>query len=134
MKAVVVNDDGKILILREAATYKDGNNTGRYHMPGGRVEPGENFEEALHREVHEETGLKIKLLYPIYVGEWRPVIRNVPHHIVATFIVCKPASSSDIVLSTEHDHFAWIVPHDRTKYDIMDPEDKVIEAYISRID
>jgi len=30
-------------------------------LPAGRVEPGESFEEAAHREVLEETGIKIKI-------------------------------------------------------------------------
>lgn len=131
MKAVIVNAEGKVLILREASTYKDGTQRGRYHMPGGRIEPGENFEEALRREVREETGLEIELKHPVYVGEWRPVIRDVPHHIVATFIVCRPRPG-EIALSSEHDHYEWIVPHERANYDLMDPEDKVIDAYLQR--
>lgn len=45
MKAVIVNKEGKVLVLREAATYGDGTQRGRYHMPGGRIEAGENFEK-----------------------------------------------------------------------------------------
>lgn len=128
MKAVIVNDEGKILILREAATYGDGTQRGRYHMPGGRIEIGENFEDALHREIIEETGLTVEIEYPIYVGEWRPVIRDIPHQIVATFMVCTP-KSEEILLSSEHDSYEWINPADRGDYDIMDPEDKVIDRY-----
>lgn len=128
MKAVIVNQEGRILILREAATYGDGTQRGRYHMPGGRVEVGENFEDALRREIMEETGLEVDIEYPIYVGEWRPVIRDVPHQIVATFMVCSPKGDK-ITLSTEHDDFKWIIPSERANYDLMDPEDKVIDCY-----
>jgi len=69
MKAVIVRD-GKVLILREAKTYDEGTNIGRYHMPGGRLDPGENFEDGLRREVREETGLEVELEFPVYVGEW----------------------------------------------------------------
>ncbi len=125
MKAVIVKG-GKVLILREAATYGDGTQPGRYHMPGGRLEAGENFEVALHREVKEETGLEVEVQYPIYVGEWRPVIKGVPHQIVGVFFVCKPKSTT-ITLSTEHDGYQWIDPKDRHNFDVMDPEDKVID-------
>ena len=128
MKAVIVNKQGQVLILREAATYGDGTQRGRYHMPGGRLEAGENFEDALRREVREETGLEVDIDYPVYVGEWRPVIRDVPHQIVGTFFVCTP-KSDEVVLSTEHDDYQWINPKDRQKYDLMDPEDKVIDRY-----
>lgn len=127
MKGVIVKD-GKVLIIREAATYGDGTQRGRYHMPGGRIEPGEHFEEALRREIKEETGLEVDIEYPLYVGEWHPVIREVPHQIIGVFWVCKPKTNK-IKLSTEHDDFQWVKPKDRKNFDIMDPEDKVIDRY-----
>ncbi len=36
--------------------------TGHYSCIAGFVEQGENLEQAVHREVYEETGLKIKNL------------------------------------------------------------------------
>ncbi len=128
MKAVIFHE-GRVLVLREASTYKDGTNIGRYHMPGGRIEPGENFEAALRREVREETGLEVELIMPVYVGEWRPVIRDVPHQIIATFMACKPVGNLEIVLSEEHDSFEWINPKEQTKIDLMDPEDKVLDRF-----
>lgn len=126
MKAVIVSD-GKVLILREAKTYDEGTQEGRYHVPGGRIEIGENFEAALQREVREETGLTVDIVMPLYVGEWRPVIKGVPHQIIATFLVCRLSSEAEIVLSDEHDAYEWIEPKERANYDLMDPEDKVID-------
>jgi 8-oxo-dGTP diphosphatase len=125
MKAVIVKDD-KVLIIREAETYGDGTQIGRYHMPGGRIEPGEHFEKALRREVREETGLEIEIDYPLYIGEWHPVIKGVPHQIIAVFSVCTPKSSR-VTLSNEHDDYQWIEPKKRKDFDIMDPEDKVLD-------
>lgn len=127
-KAVIVNDKGKVLILREAKTYADGTNIGRYQLPGGRLNPGESYEEGLHREIPEETRLKVEPLYPLYVGEWHPVIKGVPHQIIAIYTVCK-AKGSEVALSAEHDDYAWIDPQDHTGYDIVDPEDKVLARY-----
>lgn len=128
MKAVLVKD-GKVLLLREAATYGEGTQRGRYHMPGGRIEIGENFEDALRREIREETGLEVEIIMPIYVGEWRPVIREVQHQIIATFFVCTPIGASDVTLSTEHDAFEWVDPAHRANFDVMDPEGEVIDRY-----
>ncbi|HZZ98938.1 MAG TPA: NUDIX hydrolase [Candidatus Saccharimonadia bacterium] len=128
MKAVIVNDENKVLILREAATYGDGTQRGRYHLPGGRVEVGEPFEDALHREVMEETGLQADIQYPLYVGEWHPVIKGVENQIIAVFHVCK-AKTTDVTLSTEHDDYKWISLDERKDYDVMDPEDKVLDRY-----
>jgi 8-oxo-dGTP diphosphatase len=126
-KAVIFSDEGKVLILREANTYEEGTNPGRYHMPGGRLNPGEAFLDGLIREVDEETGLKIEIGKPIYVGEWRPVIKGVPNQIVGIFFKCK-AITTNVRLSEEHDDFKWIRPEEIENYDIMGPENNVLQA------
>ncbi len=78
LKAVIAKD-GKLLVLREASTYDEGTNTGRYHFPGGRLNPGEPFMDGLRREVTEETGLDIEIGEPLFVGEWFPVIKGIPN-------------------------------------------------------
>lgn len=34
-KALIVNDDGQLLVLREADTYEEGTNIGRWSIPVG---------------------------------------------------------------------------------------------------
>jgi 8-oxo-dGTP pyrophosphatase MutT (NUDIX family) len=130
-KALIINDEGHVLLLREAAAYQDSTQQGRYGLPGGRLEIGETFVDGLHREVREETGLEVEPLYPLYVGEWRPAIKGVPHQIVAIFVACQ-AKTSNVRLSDEHDEMRWIDPRDHKKYDIMDPDWKVIDIYLAR--
>lgn len=128
-KALIVNDQGRVLILREAKTYKDGTNTGRYHLPGGRLEDGEAFYDGLAREVKEETGLEVKPIRPLHVGEWQPIINGVPHQIIAMFMLCR-AHTANTILSDEHDEALWIDPGEYKKYDLMAPEDEVIKAFV----
>src|SRR5689334_4154851 len=92
----------RVLIIREAATYADGTNIGKYHLPGGRIEPGEPFLSGLEREVFEETGLRVVVGQPFFVGEWFPIIRGEQNQIVAIFFTCR-AVSDKITLSEEHD-------------------------------
>src|SRR5262249_7741609 len=51
VSAVVRDETGRILLIK---TAKAG-----WELPGGRVEPGEDFITALAREVREETGCEI---------------------------------------------------------------------------
>ena len=46
--------DGRWLAVNE--TMKRG-----WWIPGGRVEPGESFIEAVHREIKEEAGIEVTL-------------------------------------------------------------------------
>src|SRR5476651_46059 len=108
-KALIINDKGQMLFLREASTYEEGTNIGRYHLPGGRLNPGEAFLDGLKREVDEETGLQVEIGKPIYVGEWRPVIKGVQNQIVAIFFMCKPLTEN-VRLSQEHDDYKWALP------------------------
>lgn len=58
--AVVTDDAGRVLLVRE---------DGEWLAPGGEVEPGETHEEALIREVEEETGVIVTVEDLIAVTE-----------------------------------------------------------------
>src|SRR5690554_4360251 len=53
--AVIVRD-GRILIARRPEHVHPG---GLLEFPGGNVEPGETVEQALVREIAEETGIRV---------------------------------------------------------------------------
>ena len=53
--AVIVRD-GRILIARRPEHVHQG---GLLEFPGGKVEPGETVQQALVREIAEETGLRV---------------------------------------------------------------------------
>jgi ADP-ribose pyrophosphatase YjhB (NUDIX family) len=56
--AVIWNADGQVLLIRR--TKAPG--AGHWSLPGGKVERGETLEQALRREVREETGLEVEIL------------------------------------------------------------------------
>lgn len=54
--AIAVRDGALLLIRRGHAPSR-----GRWSLPGGRVEPGETPQQALVRELVEETGLTVEV-------------------------------------------------------------------------
>lgn len=56
--------DGRVLMVRERGTGPDGRHDGveYWTLPGGGVADGETAEEAVRREVAEETGLQAQAL------------------------------------------------------------------------
>lgn len=127
-KAFIVHQ-GKVLILRESSKYEDGSNVARYDVPGGRIEPGQRFDESLLREIEEETNLNVKIGNPFFVNEWRPVVRGEQWQIVGTFFECE-ADSNEIVLSKDHDMYEWINPEDYKKYNLIENLHPAFEAYL----
>jgi 8-oxo-dGTP diphosphatase len=110
MKAFVVYE-GKVLVLQESTKYVDGTNAGKWDVPGGRVNPGESFRDALLREVKEETGLDVEMGAPFMIGEWWPEVRGEQWQIIATFSICD-AKSADVKLGEDHAAFVWVEPKD----------------------
>jgi 8-oxo-dGTP pyrophosphatase MutT (NUDIX family) len=63
--AVVEFPDGRILLIkRQTVPFR-----GYWALPGGRVEARETVEQAVVREVKEETGLDVEIVEKI--GEYR---------------------------------------------------------------
>src|SRR3989344_5793009 len=120
--------EGKILLLRESGVYQEGTNAGRFDVPGGRLKLGERFDEALRREVFEETGLEIEIGRPIAVSEWRPVVRGEQWQIVGIFFECR-SKSAEVSLGADHNAYLWIRPEEYPAHPIIDNLKSVFAAY-----
>ena len=115
--------DGKVLLVRRARSP----GKGFYSFPGGRVEFGESLQSALHREVDEETGLRIEILG---LAGWREVLPGDGggggHYLIMSFAARWTAREP--VLNDEHDDFKWLAPDGLGDLKVTGGLREVIEA------
>jgi len=102
--AIIQNKDNNVLILQ-----KDG----KWMLPGGRVEADDKtWEQALRREIEEETGIKDFTIEKISeVG-----ISDSGDTYIIVF-VCKIDNVPGIKLSHEHQKYEWLDLKEIDKYE-----------------
>jgi len=119
--AVIVNDN-KVLAL-EFQNYDNAPIEGKWVLPGGRPDVGEQVHDALKREVLEETELEIDVVEPLHINNFnnwdgKPRIR-------LTYL-CKLKENKEIVLSHEHKNWKWVGAEDVDGVDWIDADFKEI--------
>ena len=93
----LIEDGDKILLQNRVKKDWRG-----YTLPGGHVEPGESFVDAVIREMREETGLKV--IEPRLVGVKQFPIEN-GRYVVLLF---KATQWSGALISSDEGHMEWI--------------------------
>jgi 8-oxo-dGTP diphosphatase len=99
--------DGKVLVVRRAR--KPALNL--YTLPGGAVEAGETLQQAVIREVYEETQLSIE---PVALtGHREAIMRDSQGRVERHFVIlCFAARwlAGEPVLNEELDDARWLTP------------------------
>lgn len=95
--AAVVEKEGKFLVA-----HRPVQKGGDWEFPGGKVEPGETFFEALKREIAEELGVGIK---PIRILSSYP--KEIKGQTYSIHFVAATLESDRFTLS-EHQECRWL--------------------------
>jgi 8-oxo-dGTP pyrophosphatase MutT (NUDIX family) len=101
---VVIVREGRMLAMRRAAHRDAG--AGLWEAVSGRVDDGEQPEQAAVREVREESGLAVEL-DPRPVTAYRARRGAEPMVVI---VYRARWTSGEVVRSDEHDDHAWLTP------------------------
>jgi 8-oxo-dGTP diphosphatase len=122
--------DGKVLIVRRARPPAHG----LYTLPGGGVELGETLEDAVIREVREETALEVA---PVALAGYRQAIaRDDAGRIERHFVILPFAArwiAGEISLNEELAEAHWLAPTELTGLTTTEGLAQIVTAAAQRI-
>ena len=126
--AVVLDGERVLLIRRGHAPLK-----GQWSLPGGGVEVGETLEQAIAREVLEETGLVVEVGPMVEVLDRisRDADGRVDYHFVLIDFVCRP-DGGVLRSASDAEDAAWVALRDLAQYEVAPVTISVIQKAVSR--
>lgn len=123
----ILNKNNEILIVQRA---DHDSYPGIWEMPGGGLDYGESPQAGVKREVFEETGLTVSVLYPLGVVSGFSSKKN---HIIRIAHLCKLENENQQVqLSTEHSHYKWVDLNEIIESD-MEKTSKFLKELLNQI-
>lgn len=79
--AACVDASGRLLLIQRGQPPAQG----QWSLPGGRIEPGESAEQAVVREVREETGLNVRVVR--WIGRIERDAPNANRYVIDDYLV-----------------------------------------------
>lgn len=129
MGALIFEGDAILLVERAGEPLK-----GYWSLPGGLVESGELIEDAVRREVREETGLLVELLsrFDIFERIMRDAEGRAEYHYVLVDYVCRvvggaPRAGDDV------SRLQWVKRPELRNYRLTEGTLEAIERAFSNV-
>jgi len=119
-----------VLIVRRASSPM----LGLYTLPGGVVEAGETLEEALKREIEEETALKIESV--ALAGYRDAIFRDKENRVERHFVIMAFAArliSGEVKLNEELHDFHWLTPGELKTLKTTEGLGEIVDAAFTRM-
>ena len=98
----LIRNEDKILIMKRSLDKCE--DPGCWEMVAGKLESGEKPDQAVLREITEETGLKVATFKnPFYIFDWKIKQQNM-------LMLCYEGTylNGDVSLSKEHTEYKWV--------------------------
>ena len=125
---MVANPKGEVLIVRSSKW------SNKYTVPGGHIKLGERAEDAIKREVKEETGLDVYSVELLLVQQAIYPARYYKHeHFVFLDYLCKSLDSKVKLDGRELQEYVWIKPDEALRLDLEDYTRNFVLKYLEEL-
>jgi 8-oxo-dGTP diphosphatase len=115
-RCFVLNDEKKILLIQRNSEDRWPD---KWECPGGKLDQGQDLNNAREREVLEETGLLVKLIHPLVYAD--SYIVDSGKYAGMPYVALYGIASSIggiLKLSSEHSNFEWVDYETALSYDL----------------
>lgn len=119
--AAVLEKEGKILIAKRREGGPFG---GNWEFPGGRVEPGETPETALHRELREELGIETR------IGQLFATSRYESPSFAIKLMAYRVTYLSGEIRLADHEEVRWVARASLRTFHFAEPDLPIVQAVI----
>ena len=124
----MVNPKGEVLIVR-SSKWAD-----KHTVPGGHIELGELAEDAIKREVKEETGLEVDVVKLLLVQQAvYPKFYCKHEHFVFMDYLCRTKDSTVRLDGRELQEYTWVDPRDALQLDLEEYTRNFVVAYLNEL-
>jgi len=125
VRALITNEEGRILILKRSNS--DFCN-GWWNLPGGKIDFGQTSEDAIIREIQEETQLEcVSSEFLFYMDNLPTSEYNT--HFLTLFFKCQ--CDGEVILNSESAEYHWLKPVELESFRLAFEHDSAIRKYLN---
>lgn len=105
----------------------------KWVVPGGHIEFGERMEDAVVREIKEETGMEVNNVQFVHIDEgiFPPEFHQKRHFIYLHFAAF--TDNDAVELNDEAQEYAWTTPAQALQMDLVPSVRPFIEAFVTKV-